>query len=595
MRGKRANNEKPKNFKEAMKNLFFFLKPYLVMIIIAVVLASVGSVFAIIGPDKIKEITNIIVIGLQTGIDLDKVKSISLFLLIIYLLSFIFSYIEHFIMATVTNRFSKKLRSEINEKINKLPLKYFDNTAYGDILSRITNDVDTMSSTINQSIATLVSSITLLIGVVFMMFHTNWILAITAIFASLIGFIFMIIVLSKSQKYFLKFQEELGNLNGHIEETYTGHSIVKVYNGYDLETEKFDNINTRMFESAVKSHFFSGLMQPFMGFIGNFSYVLVCIVGSYLAINGYITFGVIVAFTLYARLFNTPLSQLSQVATNLQSAAAASERVFEFLNLEEMPSENNITNYIDKTKVQGKIEFKNVNFGYNEEKQIIKDFSMTANPGMKVAIVGPTGAGKTTLVNLLMKFYDISSGDILIDNVSIKKLTRENIHDLFIMVLQDTWTFEGSVLENIVYNKEEVEFDDVRAVCKEVGLHHVIKSLSKGYDTNLTDSETLSAGEKQLLTIARGMIKNAPFLILDEATSSVDTRTEEVVQRAMDKLTEGRTSFIIAHRLSTIKNADLILVLSEGNIVEQGRHEELLKLNGAYANLYNSQFDRINK
>ena len=593
MRGKR-NTEKPKDFKESMKNLLFFLKPYLIPIIISIILASVGSVFSIIGPDKIKEITNTIVSGLQTGINLDKIKQIALFLLIIYLLSFIFTYIEHFIMATVTNRFSKKLRSEISEKINRLPLKYFDTNSYGDILSRVTNDVDTMSSTINQSISSLVSNITLLIGSIIMMFYTNWILAITAIISSLLGFIFMGSVLSKSQKYFEKFQEELGNLNGHIEETYTGHSIVKVYNGFNHEVESFDNINHEMFKSSMKSHFYSGLMQPFMGFIGNFSYVCVCVIGSYLAINNYITFGVIIAFTIYARLFTQPLSGIAQVATSLQSAGAASERVFEFLKEKEMKLERT-KKVLNKDEVKGKIEFKHVNFGYSEDKLIIKDFSKKIKPGSKVAIVGPTGAGKTTLVNLLMKFYDITSGDILIDDVSIKDLTRENIHDLFIMVLQDTWTFEGTIMDNIIYNKENVSFDKVKEVCKTVGLHHVIKSLNKGYDTVLSDSETLSAGEKQLLTIARGMIKNAPFLILDEATSSVDTRTEELVSQAMDKLSEGRTSFIIAHRLSTIKNADVILVLNEGNIVEQGTHEELLDKNGFYANLYNSQFESISE
>ena len=591
--GNRRNKEKPKNFKESMKNLVFLLKPYLIPIIIAVVLASIGSVFSIMGPDKIKEITNTIVAGLQNGIDMEKIKSIAIFLFVIYFLSFIFTYIEHFIMATITNRFSKNLRSKISKKINKLPLKYFDNTSFGDILSRVTNDVDTLSQTVNQSIGTFVSNLTLLIGSIIMMFYTNFILAITAILASLFGFLFMIIVLSKSQKYFEEFQEELGNLNGQIEETYTGHNIVKVYNGFDLETKNFDSINDRMFKSSLRSHFYSGLMQPFMGFIGNFSYVCVCVIGSYLAINGHIDFGVIIAFTIYARLFTQPLSNLAQVATSFQSAGAASERVFEFLNENEMNNEKEISAYLDSKEVKGKIEFKNVNFGYDRDKTIIRDFSAVAKPGDKIAIVGPTGAGKTTLVNLLMKFYDINSGDILIDNVSVKNLTRENIHDLFIMVLQDTWTFEGTITENIVYNKENVDLEKVKEVCKTIGLHHVIKSLNKGYDTILLDNETLSAGEKQLLTIARGMIKNSPFLILDEATSSVDTRTEELVSRAMDKLCEGRTSFIIAHRLSTIKNANLILVLNDGNIVEQGTHEELLNKNGFYANLYNSQFESI--
>ncbi len=593
MRGKRNSVEKPKDFKKAMLNFMIILKPYRLLIIIAIILAFIGSIFSIIGPDKIKEITNIITVGLRGNLNLNKIKKIALFLITIYLIGTICNYLEHFIMATITNRFSKKLRNDISDKINKLPLKYFDSTPYGDILSRVTNDVDSMSQAIHQSIGTLVNSMTLLIGSVFMMFYTNWILALTAIISSLFGFLFMIIILSKSQKYFLAFQKELGKLNGHIEETYTGHSVVKVYNGKDLEIEEFDRINNNMFTSSIKAHFFSGLMNPIMSFIGNFGYVCVCVIGAYLAIKGTISFGVIVAFILYARLFTQPLSQIAQVATSLQSAGAASERVFEFLETKEMPSEDSQVKYLDKSKVKGEIEFKNVKFGYNPNKLIIKDFSAKVKPGDKIAIVGPTGAGKTTLVNLLMKFYDLNDGDILIDGVSIKELTRENIHDLFIMVLQDTWVFEGTIKENVIYNTKKVSFERVKEVTKTVGLNHVIKSLSKGYETILSDNESLSAGEKQLLTIARGMLKDAPFLILDEATSSVDTRTEELVSQAMDKLTVGRTSFIIAHRLSTIKNANLILVLNEGNIVEQGTHEELLKKNGFYAKLYNSQFESI--
>ena len=586
------NIEKPKNLKESIKKFINYLKPFYVYLIIATVLAFIGSIFAIIGPDKIKEITNIIVSGLGSSIDLEKIKSIAIFLVIIYIIGAISSYMEHFIMATVTNKFTKKLRSEISVKINKLPLKYFDNTSYGDVLSRVTNDVDTMSQTISQSVGTFVSSLTLLIGSVFMMFYTNYILAIVAILASLLGFLFMVIVLSKSQKYFSKFQEELGELNGHIEETYSGYNIVKTYNGKDSEIAKFDEINNRMFNNALKAHFFSGLMPPFMGFIGNFSYVLVCIVGSYLALNGTITFGVIIAFTIYARLFANPLSQIAQVATSFQSAAAASERVFEFLDVPEMSEETDVKKYLAPDKVKGEIEFKHVKFSYNDDKTIIKDFSSYIKPGSKIAIVGPTGAGKTTLVNLLMKFYEINSGDILIDGVSIKDLRRENIHDLFVMVLQVTWVFDGSIYDNIAYNQKNISKKMVVDACKKIGLNHTIRSLSKGYDTNIGDSDILSAGEKQLLTIARGMIKNSPFLILDEATSSVDTRTEELVSRAMDNLCLNRTSFVIAHRLSTIKNADLILVLDEGNIVEQGTHTELLAKNGFYAKLYNSQFDK---
>jgi len=589
---RRGKNEKPKDLKKSLKILFTYLKPFYINIIIATILALIGSIFSIIGPDKIKEITNLIVSGLSSSIDIMKIKSIVIFLVTIYLIGAICTYLENYIMATITNRFSKKIRSEISIKINKLPLKYFDNTSYGDILSRVTNDVDTMSQTVNQSIGTLVSSLTLLLGSIFMMFYTNYILALVTIGASLFGFFFMLIVLLKSQKYFVEFQKELGNLNGQIEETYSGHNIVKVYNAVDDEIEEFDNINKRMFNSAFKSHFFSELMHPFMGFIGNFSYVLVCVVGASLAINGTITFGVIIAFIIYARLFSQPLSQLAQVATSFQSAGAAAERVFEFLEEEEMEA-NTAIKYLEPKNVSGKIEFKNVTFGYNSDKTIIKDFSCIASPGDKIAIVGPTGAGKTTIVNLLMKFYDINSGDILIDGVSIKDLSRENIHDLFIMVLQDTWLFEGSVKDNISYNKKNVGFDSIKEICQKIGLDHTIMSLNKGYNTILNDIDNLSAGEKQLLTIARGMIKNSPFLILDEATSSVDTRTEELVSNAMDKLCDGRTSFIIAHRLSTIKNANLILVLNEGNIVEQGTHEELLKKNGFYTKLYNSQFEKI--
>ena len=586
------NNEKPQDFKQSMKYLISFLNPYRKEIIIAIILAFISSIISIIGPDKIKEVTNIIVSGMSSQIDLKKIKDLAIFLIIIYIIGAICNYLVNYIMATITNKFAKNIRSKISNKINKLPLKFFDKTSYGDILSRVTNDVDTMSQMINQSIATLVSSLTLLIGSVFMMFYTNYILAITAIGASLIGFIFMVIVLMKSQKYFVDFQNGLGELNGQIEETYAGHNIVKAYNGYEKEVKTFDNINKKMFNSALKSHFYSGLMPPFMGFIGNFSYVLVCVIGSYLAINGKISFGVIVAFTLYARLFSQPLSNLAQVATSFQSAGAASERVFTFFEEKEMDDELKLKAVLNQHEVKGEIEFKNVKFGYDEDKIIIKNFSCHVNPGEKIAIVGPTGAGKTTLVNLLMKFYDINNGDILIDGVSIKNLTRENIHDLFIMVLQDTWVFDGTIKENIIYNNKNISLDKIKEICKKIGLDHSIKSLSKGYDTKLSDLETLSAGEKQLLTIARGMIKNSPFLILDEATSSVDTRTEELVSHAMDTLCEGRTSFIIAHRLSTIKNADLILVLNEGNIVEQGTHDELLKKKGFYFELYNSQFQK---
>lgn len=524
--------------------------------------------------------------------NMDKIKSITLLLVCMYLASALFTYIQSICMTNVANKFANNLRGRISIKINKLPLKYFDKHQVGDILSRITNDVDMIAQSMNQSLASFVSSVTLFIGSIIMMFITNWILAVTAILSSLIGFIGMSVILKKSQKYFLQRQTELGNLNGHIEEIYSGLNVVKAYNGKEEASKKFDEYNNKVCQSNKKSQFLSGLMQPIMAFIGNFGYVAVCIVGAMLTMNGQISFGVIVAFITYVRLFTNPLSQIAQAMTSLQSTAAASERVFDFIDEPEMANQDNITKHLEKSNVKGYIDFENVVFKYDgNDNPTIKNFTAHAKPGQKIAIVGPTGAGKTTMVNLLMKFYDINSGDIKIDGVSTKELTRENIHELFTMVLQDTWLFEGTIKENIVYNRNDIPDEKVKGVCKEVGLDHFIRTLSKGYDTILSDNESVSAGQRQLLTIARGMIKETPFLILDEATSNVDTRTEELVQTAMDKLTEGKTSFIIAHRLSTIKNADLILVMKDGNIVEQGNHEELMKQNGFYANLYNSQFE----
>lgn len=588
-----APAEKSKDFKKAMANLIKYCKPFLPVIIIAIILASASSICSIIGPNYLSDITDEITKGLMGTMDLNRIKDIALFLVVIYSLGLILGYAQSFIMVTVTNRFTKKMRKDISEKINKLPLKYFDRHSYGDILSRVTNDVDTIGQTLNNSIGNLVSAVTLFLGSLLMMFITNWIMALTAVGTTIIGFVIMMVILSKSQKYFTAQQEELGNINGHIEEIYSGHNVVKAYNGIESADKKFDEINNRLFESARKSQFLSGLMNPIMSFIGNFGYVAVCVVGALLALNGHISFGVIVAFMVYIRLFTNPLTQIAQATTQLQSTAAASERVFEFLEEEEMTDESDKKAKLDPSKVKGNIEFENVKFSYDGEKEIIKGFSATAKAGQKIAIVGPTGAGKTTMINLLMKFYEINGGDIKIDGISTKDLTRENIHDLFIMVLQDTWLFSGTIKENIIYNKENVTDEQVIQACKTVGLDHFIRSLPKGYDTMLSDADNLSAGQKQLMTIARGMIKDAPFLILDEATSSVDTRTEELVQKAMDKLTEGRTSFIIAHRLSTIKNADLILVVKEGNIIEQGNHEELIEKNGFYAELYNSQFETI--
>ena len=656
--------DKAKDFKGAMKRLFSELKPFKILIYIAIVLAILGSIMSIIAPNKLSDLTDKISEGLvvnkenmqtlaekvqqnfmtqnmqeieidgtkisiedqtkfmeimssmdenssatdlyskldempesiktvvEPKMDMDGVKKIAITLASLYIASALFTFIQSIAMTDVANKFAKSLRSRISHKINKLPLRYYDKHLIGDILSRVTNDIDTIAQSMNQSLATLVSSTVLFLGTIVMMFYTNWIMALTAIGASLIGFVFMFGILGKSQKYFVARQVELGKLNGHIEEIYSGLNVVKAYNGGKLANEKFDVLNKNVYEANRKSQFLSGLMQPLMNFIGNFGYVAVCIVGAILTMKNMISFGVIVAFITYVRLFTSPLSQIAQAMTSLQSTGAASERVFEFLDEEEMQDESKFTKKLDKTKVKGDIEFENVVFQYdNNPKPTIQNFSAKAKAGKKIAIVGPTGAGKTTLVNLLMKFYDINSGDIKIDGVSTKELTRENIHDLFTMVLQDTWLFDGTIKENIVYNTENVTDEQVKEVCKVVGLDHFIKTLPKGLDTELSDNDEISAGQKQLLTIARGMLNKTPFLILDEATSNVDTRTEELVQKAMDKLTEGKTSFIIAHRLSTIKNADLILVVDNGNIIEQGNHEELMEKHGFYADLYNSQFE----
>lgn len=541
---------------------------------------------------KLDKLPNSIKTLVEPNMNLSKIKSIVTLLITLYVISAIFTYFEAITMTQAANRFARKLRTSISTKINKLPLKYFDQHATGDILSRVTNDIDTIAQAMNQSLSTLVSSTTLLIGTIIMMFVTNWLLALTAILSSLFGFIFMALVLGKSQKYFTARQKELGNLNGHIEEIYSGLNVVKTYNGVEESNKKFDELNKKLYEANRKSQFLSGLMPPMMQFIGNFGYVAVCIVGAVLTMNDTISFGVIIAFITYVRLFSSPLSQLAQAMTQVQTTTAASERVYEFIDEEEMDNQKSITKKLEKEEAKGNIEFKHVSFKYDgNEKPTIKDFSAIAKKGQKIAIVGPTGAGKTTMVNLLMKFYEISSGDIVIDGTSIKDLSRENIHSLFTMVLQDTWLFSGTIKENIVYNHKNISDEEIKQICETIGLDHFIKTLPNGYNTELEDNESISAGQKQLLTIARGMVEDAPFLILDEATSNVDTRTEELVQKAMDKLTEGKTSFIIAHRLSTIKNADLILVMNEGDIIEQGNHNDLIKKNGFYANLYNSQFD----
>ena len=581
--------EKSQNFKQSILKLIKYCKSYLPFIICALFLSIAGAVLTILGPNYLGDITNHIASHIFIGIDLDFVLNIGLLLILFYSLSAIFNLIQGFIMASVSQKISKKLRKEITDKINKLELKYFDKTTYGNVLSTIINDVDTIGQSTNSSIVTLFSAITLLVGSTIMMFVTNWIMAFVAIGASVIGFAVMALIMAKSQKYFTMQQNSLADLNGHVEEIYTGHDIVKVYNGTKQTENQFNAINKKLYGSAWKSQFYSGLMGPLMGFIGNFGYVAVCVSGALLVANGMIEIGTIVSFMIYIRLFTQPLSQLAQVFTSLQSTAAASERVFKLLEQGELENEDNKTDFLPPESVKGNIQFKDVKFGYDENKIIIKDLSFDVKSGQKVAIVGPTGAGKTTIVNILMKFYNISDGDILIDGKSIKNLKRENIHDLFGMVLQDTWLFEGSVKDNLIYNNN-ASMEKVQEACQACGIDFFIKTLPNGYDTILDDNTSISSGQKQLFTIARAMIQNAPMLILDEATSSVDTRTEIIIQNAMDSLTKNRTSFVIAHRLSTIKNADLILVLKDGDIVEKGNHEELLKQNGAYAELYNSHF-----
>ena len=640
-------SEKSKDFKGSMKRLIKSLNNWKYSLIVALSFAFISAVLGLIAPNRLSNLTDEITKGLQPNINeqtitnimqdnsismdskikfndfletasensineidklptdvyevikptmnMNKIKAISILLCILVLGVVILNYIQSLILTVVSNKYAKKLRSKISSKINKLPLKYFDTHETGDILSRVTNDIDTITFQLNNSLATLVNSATQFIGSIIMMFVTNWIMAIAAIVSSLLGFMLMGLILKTSQKYFTLKQEELGKLNGYIEEMYSGHNVLKAYNGEEEAIKKFNKLNTNLYTYNRKSQFLAGIMHPIMGFVGNLGYVAVCIVGALLTSHDIITFGVIVAFMVYVRLFTNPLTQMAQVMAQLQSTTAASERVFEFLDEKEMTDESDLKGYLDIGNVKGKIEFKHVKFGYDKDKTIIHDFSAKVKPGEKIAIVGPTGAGKTTMVNLLMKFYEISSGDILIDDVSIKDLTRENIHDLFVMVLQDTWLFEGTIKENLKFNSKKVSNKEIDTCIKTIGVDHIIKTLPGGIDSMVGDNESISQGEKQLLTIARGMIKDAPFLILDEATSNVDTRTEELVQKAMDKLTKGKTSFIIAHRLSTIKNADLILVMKDGNIVEQGNHDELLKKNGFYAELYNSQFDTISE
>ena len=585
--------EKPHDLKKAVSRLLKYAKSFIPAVAAAAACAIIVTIFNLIGPDKISDITDLITEGLTGSIDLDAIISIATLLIVLYGTGAILSYIQGFIMTTVTQRLTNRMRSDISIKINKLPLKYFDSTSYGDILSRVTNDVDTISQTLNMSVGQLVTAITLFIGSLVMMLINNVVMTLTAVAATLIGFLLMRLIMSRSQRYFVQQQREIGAINGHIEEAYSGHTVVKAYNAQAKEKEEFDATNEKLYRSAWRSQFFSGLMMPLMNFIGNLSYVAVCVVGAALAMNGTITFGVIVAFMIYVRLFTQPLQQIAQAMTSMQSATAASERVFDFLEQTELENESEkVKPNINPETTKGDVEFRHVRFGYDPNHPIINDFSAHARSGQNIAIVGPTGAGKTTMVNLLMRFYEIDSGEILIDGIPTKEMTREQVHSLFCMVLQDTWIFEGTIKENIAYSKEGVTDEQVIAASKAVGLHHFVTTLPDGYDTVLTNDNALSAGQKQLVTIARAIVEDAPMLILDEATSSVDTRTEALIQDAMNKLTIGRTSFIIAHRLSTIRNADLILVMQHGDIVESGTHDELLEKGGFYAELYNSQFEQ---
>ncbi len=600
MRGNDAPVQKAKHTRKSLIQLLKYSKRCLPAIIIALTIAVASAVFSIVGPKYVGKLGDYIAAAVPkfdeaTGniilpgpMDYKAIVDIAVFLVIIYSVGAVLSYVQGYIMNSVTQRVCKSLRNDISRKINRLPLRYFDNTLFGDVLSRVTNDVDAIAQSLNQSVISLVTSFTMLIGVLVMMFTINWIMALTVIGATIVGFGFMMLIMSKSQKYFLAQQRNLGAINGHVEEIYSGHNVVKVLGGEKQAKRTFNEINGKLYASGWKSQFLSGLMMPLMNFVGNFGFVAVCVVGGVLAIqNGAGFIGTIISFMIYVRLFTNPLSQIAQGMNSMQSAAAASERVFEFLNEEELSPDAPVT---ELKEIRGEVEFKNVRFGYDPERTIINDFSAHVYPGQKVAIVGPTGAGKTTMVNLLMRFYEVNGGSITIDGVDIKDLTRENIHDLFGMVLQDTWLFEGTVRDNIVYSKTDAPDEKVIKAAKAAGLDHFIRTLPHGYNTVLDDKTSISAGQKQLITIARAMVEDAPMLILDEATSSVDTRTEVLIQEAMDTLTKGRTSFVIAHRLSTIKNADLILVMKDGDVIESGNHNELMDKGGFYSDLYNSQF-----
>ena len=578
------------DLKGALNDLSTYMRKSLGIVVLALVLAALSAVLTIIGPDQVGKIATIMSDGLLGGIDLAAIARVGILLAVIYGLSALFGFIQHYIMASVTLKMSYRIRAELSEKINCVPQKYFNFHAQGDILSRITNDVSTLQQGLTNSLPTIISAATQFLGCLIMMFVTEWRLALVSLGITLVGLLLVVFIMSRSQKYFTARQESLGKLNGYVEEMYSGHEVVRISRAGSDVNAQFDRLNRAVYDANWKSQFLSGVMQPLMNIIGNISYVVVCVLGSILAINGVIGIDVIVSFILYVRLFTSPLTQIAQGMTNLQTASASAHRIFDFLESEELGDESGKTEKLDA--VRGAVMFDHVRFSYPDspDKIIIKDFSAEVHPGQKVAIVGPTGAGKTTMVNLLMRFFEVNSGRITIDGVATTDLRREDVHELFGMVLQDTWLFEGTIRENLVYNMEGITDEQLETVCKACGLDKFVHSLPQGFDTVLSESTTISAGQKQLLTIARAMLQNAPMLILDEATSSVDTRTELLIQRAMDELTKGRTSFVIAHRLSTIKNADLILVMRDGDVIESGTHEQLMEQNGFYAELYNSQF-----
>ena len=576
----------------AMGRSAAYMKSSVVFVLPALLFAVASAVITIIGPDKVGEIATIMSDGLFGKIDLAAIAKIGVTLALLYCLSAALGFLQQYIMASVTLKMSYRLRGELSEKINRVPQTYFLGTSQGDILSRITNDVSTLQQGLTNSLPTIIAAVTQFLGCLVMMFVTEWRLALISLAVTLIGMAALVAIVKRSQRYFADRQKCLGELNGYVEETYSGHEVIKISRAGEKVKKTFDGLNVNVYNANWKSQFLSGIMQPLMSVIGNVAYVAVCVAGSVLAINGSIDFGVIVSFILYVRLFTSPLTQIAQGLTNLQTASASAHRIFDFLESEELPDESGKT--AELKEVRGEVEFEHVRFAYPDapEKTIIKDFSAKVSPGQKVAIVGPTGAGKTTMVNLLMRFFEINDGVIKIDGVSLKDLKRENIHDVFSMVLQDTWLFDGTIRENLVYNMPGITDERLEEVCKACGLDKFVHSLPDGFDTVLSESTAISAGQKQLLTIARAMLQNAPMLILDEATSSVDTRTELMIQRAMDELTKGRTSFVIAHRLSTIRNADLILVMKEGDIIESGTHDELMKKGEFYSELYNSQFEK---